>query len=99
MKIDGYLKFLLTIFVMWLFLHTFMTNKYSLDYDSSTGKYSLNQSSTGRYTLHNHSPFGNSEDLYRMDNLTGQTHVYDIKSGGWVLIVDTGMMIVPKEKN
>jgi len=34
-----------------------------------------------------------------MDNLTGQTHVYDIKSGGWVSIVDTGLMIVPKEKN
>lgn len=89
MKIDGYLKFLLTIFVMWLFLHTFMTNKYSLDYDSSTG----------RYSLHNHRPFGDSEDLYRIDNLTGQTHIYDVKSGGWVLIVDTGLMIVPKEKN
>ena len=78
MKIDGYLKFLLTLFVIWLFFHTFTSN---------------------RYSLHNHSPFGDSEYLYRMDNLTGQTHVYDIKSGGWVSIVDTGLMIVPKEKN
>jgi hypothetical protein len=55
--------------------------------------------SWNRYALHN-SSIGNSDELYRINKMTGQTHVYDNEIGGWLLLSETDYVTVsPGEGN
>ena len=68
MKIGGYIQFLMTLFIAWLFYQTYTSSEYSLFNSDNV----------------------NLPTLYRINEATGQTDVFDAEVNGWVRILHTG---------